>query len=369
MAPITPPHQIIAEYGMNPSPSYSPDPPSIASNHHHHSDSSKTAFSIPNDSPDYHHHPRNNSLASDAQSPRSNASSFSTKMTTTNPGPPPFEVPKTWQTAMSMVSINAGLYPQQVLQHFYKLYPFQVAAHPQYTELDIWRSQRAKDRGIKAIRVHHADADPTRIYLMFIFLDELDPLTKQPIVRLITNTSIRHVLEEPCSNCPLWLPVRVSTNDINLNNLVAEGAPGGSHHPLVPSSLTLTASTTTTPYTLIPCCEAWVQSADFDAPLSNEEKKVPEMINLLLAEMRRKNALLVAKDEEIARLLAKKQENRHHHRPHHHHHVEENIRNAAVAAAGLAAHQVHAAFDAEAWIQYWWAGAALIILIVMLLFR
>lgn len=285
----------------------------------------------------------------------------------------PFEVPKPWQTAMSMVSINAGLFPQQVLQHYYKLYPLQVAAHPQYTELDVWRSRRAKDRGIRALRVHHADADPSRIYLVFILLDELDPFTKQPVLRLITNTSIRHVLEEPCSNCPLWLPVRVVTTTapgVNDNNhkteaAAAAAAAGGTEfNPSLPD--------TSTPYQIIPCCEDWAASADFDAPMSDEEKKVPQLVDRLIEEMRRKSALLIAKDEEIAKLLLQQSQ------------AQEQLQQqedekkgaggggaatAAAMAAGMAAQQVHAAFDAEALVQYWWAGAAFVIFCVVLLLR
>lgn len=280
---------------------------------------------------------------------------------------PPFEVPKQWQTAMSMVSINAGLFPQQVLQHYYKLYPLQAAAHPGYTELDVWRSQRAKERGIKAIHVRHANADPTNIHLMLIYLDELDAITKQPILRLITNTSIRHVLGEPCSNCPLWLPVR----SINYDSTAHGGSSSESHHPLIasPSNMdpTTDPTTATTPYQIIPCCEDWVKCADFGAPLSSEEKKVPEMIDRLLDEMRHKTALLVARDEEIVKLLAKQADPGYRFQS-----VEEinnNNNNEGVAAAVAAVQQVHAAFDTEAMMQHWWAAAAVVGFLVVLLFR
>lgn len=416
MAPVTPPHQIIPDYGMNPSPSYSPDPPSIT-----------------NDSPSSYHHPRNNSLASEAEAHSqvpsdhsSPASRSSNMMPTTTTPTPPFEVPKPWQTAMAMVSINAGLYPQQVLQHYYQHYPLQVAAHPQYTELAMGRSsRRAQARGIRALRVHHAEGDPSTISLLAICLDARDARTQQPLVRLITNTSIRHVLAAPCANCPLWLPVRVATDanpvdtttttaaatttTINGNNnnetthhYHAAGAVGAkkgaapgfdSHHPLVPSLTWKNAArpatattTTTTPYTLIPCCEAWVQSVDFDAPLSNEEKQVPAMVDLLLAEVRRQRVLLRAvQDDEMASLLAtangnnnnnnnnngnnyhEEEEMYHRHR---HHHVEKDKerKEKSQSAAGL----VQAALaDAEAlsWMQYWWAGVALVLVTVMLLFR
>lgn len=183
---------------------------------------------------------------------------------------PPFEVSKLWREAMQCVSINAGLYPKQILQKYYELYPSQAAIHPGYIELDIWRSKRATVRGIKCVHVRYLDNDPSKIYLMVIFVDEIDPNTKRPIVRLVTNTSTRHVLEEPCENCPLWLKVH---------------SDAGPH--------------ANSPYQIIPCCERWVECADFDGPISNEEKQVPEMVTKLIEEVQRKSLLLHAKEREI----------------------------------------------------------------------
>jgi hypothetical protein len=182
----------------------------------------------------------------------------------------PFEVPKLWREAMQCVSINAGLYPKQILQKYYELYPSQAAIHPGYIELDVWRSKRATVRGIKCVHIRYLDKDPAKIYLMVIFVDELDPHTNKPIVRLVTNTSIRHVLEEPCENCPLWLRVHSDT---------------GPH--------------ANSPYQIIPCCDRWVECADFEEPISNEEKQVPEMVSKLIEEVQRKSLLLHAKEREI----------------------------------------------------------------------
>lgn len=182
----------------------------------------------------------------------------------------PFEVPKLWREAMQCVSINAGLYPKQILQKYYELFPAQAAMHPGYVELDVWRSKRATVRGIKSVHIRYLDKDPGKIYLMVIFVDELDPNTKAPIVRLVTNTSIHHVLEEPCENCPLWLRVH---------------SDAGPH--------------ANSPYQIIPCCDRWVECTDFGEPISNEEKQVPEMVSKLIEELQRKILLLHAKEREI----------------------------------------------------------------------
>ncbi|KAG8165518.1 hypothetical protein KVR01_004070 [Diaporthe batatas] len=182
----------------------------------------------------------------------------------------PFEVPKLWREAMQCVSINAGLYPKQILQKYYELYPAQAAAHPGHVELDVWRSKRATVRGIRSVHIRYLDRDPGRIYLMVIFVDELDPSTRSPIVRLVTNTSIHHVLEEPCENCPLWLKVH-------------SGA--GPH--------------ASSPYRIIPCCDRWAECADFGEPISDEEKQVPAMVSKLIEELQRKSLLLHAKEREI----------------------------------------------------------------------
>ncbi|KAJ0109678.1 hypothetical protein J7T55_014240 [Diaporthe amygdali] len=182
----------------------------------------------------------------------------------------PFEVSKLWREAMQCVSINAGLYPKQILQKYYNLYPSQASIHPGYIELDIWRSKRATVRGTKYVHIRYLDNDPGKIYLMVIFVDEVDPNTNKPIVRLVTNTSIRHVLEEPCANCPLWLKVH---------------SDAGPH--------------ANSPYQIIPCCDKWVESADFEAPISSEEKQVPEMVAKLIEEVQRKALLLHAKEREI----------------------------------------------------------------------
>lgn len=182
----------------------------------------------------------------------------------------PFEVPKLWREAMQCVSINANLYPQQILHKYYDVFPTQATLHPGYVELDVWRSKKATERGVRLVQVRYLDSDPGKIYLMVIFIDGLDPSTKKPIVRLVTNTSVRHVLEEPCANCPLWLRV---------------------HSDVGPHA--------SSPYQIIPCCDQWVESVDFDGPISAEEKQVPAVVARLVEEVRRKNLLLHAKEREI----------------------------------------------------------------------
>lgn len=367
LAPVTPPRQTIPDYSMNPSPSHSPHPPT--------SDASDGC-----DRTKRNRHQENNLLPNNPTAHRSRSSSPSTvadtDMATTSP---PFEVPKQWQTAMSMVSINAGLFPQEVLQHYYRLYPLQVAAHPRYTELDVWRSRRARGRGVRALRVHHANADPSRIAFVLLVLDELDPVSRRPVSRLITNTSIRHVLGEPCSNCPLWLPVRevntiLSPSDDSKNqntDPATATAVAAAADDFNPASLLDPYTATPTPYQIIPCCPDWAASADFEAPISDEEKMVPQLVDRLLDEVRRRNAELAAKNDEIAQLLEQqqqleqKQQLRQQQRPH----ENENGRNGAPAPA-TAVGQVHAAIvDAEALVQYWWAGAAFVLFCVVLLFR
>lgn len=183
---------------------------------------------------------------------------------------PPFEVPKLWREAMQCVSINANLYPQQILHKYYDLFPTQAALHPGYIELDVWRSKRATERGVKLVQIRYLDNDPSKIYLMIIFVDAFDPNTQQSVIRLVTNTSIHHVLEEPCANCPLWLKV---------------------HTDIKPQA--------DSPYQIVPCCDEWVDSVDFDGPISNEEKQVPAVVARLIEEVKRKNMLLHVKEQEI----------------------------------------------------------------------
>lgn len=270
-----------------------------------------------------------------------------------------------------MVSVNAGLYPQELLQTYYHLYPFQSASHPDYTELQVGRAQRVHARGIKTIHVRHGPGDPARVHLLLVvLLTDLDLDDAQPAaaLRLITNTSIRHVLGTPGANCPLWLPVRSSSQDTAAAGSSSNDADkNASCAPLPPdpreTTTTITTTTaTTTPYQIIPCCQEWVQAADFDAPLSDEEKKVPAMVDRLLDEIRRKNVLLAAKDDEIATLRAQIQ-----------------YQNAAAkqeqgldpaVAATVAEQPAQAVFDLEVLMQqYWWVGAALLVFAWIVLFR
>lgn len=237
----------------------------------------------PNDLGDYTSCPQEYSLCLDKDSdpvttqphsPASRCSSehctssnvLSTKMTAAVP----FEVPRLWQMAMSMVSVNAGLFPQEILMQYHRQQPVQKLQRTGYTELNMTGSKRANNRGTKAVTIRYADNDPGNIYLMVIFVDEIDPNTKRNIVRLITNTSIKHVLEaEPGANCPLWLRV---------------------HSDVAHAS---------SPYQIIPCCDHWIEDLDFKHPVSNEEKQVPAVVERLIQEVNRKDLLLAAKDREV----------------------------------------------------------------------
>ncbi|KAK7740502.1 hypothetical protein SLS53_005345 [Cytospora paraplurivora] len=246
----------------------------------------------------------------------------------------PFEVPKLWREAMQCVSINANLYPQQILHKYYDLFPAQATLHPGYVELDVWRSKRATERGVKLVQIRYLDNDPGKIYLMVIFVDGLDPNTKKPVIRLVTNTSIRHVLQEPCANCPLWLKVH---SDV------------GPHAD--------------SPYQIIPCCEQWVESVDFDGPISAEEKQVPAVVARLVEEVRRKNLLLHAKEREIEAKddqLRRLRED------------EGQKMNIVADAAPALEHnhpkQLHGV-DLETLEQYWWIAAIFAIAFVVLIFK
>lgn len=227
---------------------------------------------------------------------------------------------------MSMVSVNAGLFPQEVLTQYHRQQPIQKLQRPGYTELDMTASKRATNRGIKAVIIRYTDDDPGNIYLMVIFVDEIDPNTKRNIVRLITNTSIRHVLEvEPGANCPLWLRVH--------------------------SDLTHASS----PYQIIPCCEHWIEDLDLKRPISNEEKQVPDVVERLLQEVKRKDLLLAAKDREIQDREDERSRLRNHAR------VDDVL---GVSAAEHAPYQP--ALDMEAIVhQYWLVGIVVLAVLVV----
>lgn len=185
---------------------------------------------------------------------------------------------------MQCVSINANLYPQQILHKYYDLYPSQASLHPGHVDLDVWRSKRATGRGVRLVRVRYLDGDPGKISLIVIFVEDAfgppDADNWGPIVRLVTNTSIHHVLEEPCANCPLWLKVHSSSSFSSCSDV---GRP-------------LSASSS---YQIIPCCDQWVEGLDFDGPISDEEKQVPAVVARLLEEVKKRSLLLHAKEREI----------------------------------------------------------------------
>lgn len=255
----------------------------------------------------------------------------------------PFEVPKLWREAMQCVSINANLYPQQILHKYYDLFAAQAALHPGYIELDVWRSKRATERGVRLVQVRYLDNDPAKIYLMVIFVDAFDPNTQQSVVRLVTNTSIHHVLEEPCANCPLWLKVRTDAG------------------PLADS-----------PYQIIPCCGEWAESVDFDGPISNEEKQVPAVVGRLIEEVKKKNTLLhvtrqemeekereiESKDAQLRLLSANKG------------HDSWCAEAKVVATPVIERHHQHElTIDGEMLAQYWWVAAILAIFLVVLVLK
>lgn len=254
----------------------------------------------------------------------------------------PFTVPRPWQNAMSMVSINAGLTPQSILHHYHRLQPLQAVLHPGYTELDIWKSPRAKERGIRTIHIRYVDNDPARIHLMVITVDEIDPKTHKPIIRLVTNTSIRHVLEEPCADCPLWLPVREE---------LGTPRPAGKGE--------------TSPYQIVPCCDDWVDAVDFDeGPISAEEKQVPAVVDRLIQELQKKRLALLAKEREVQDRedeLVRLRQRMHRRRA---------SDAGVVAAAPDFEHQPHAmAFDPDMLVQYWWAGAMVVAFLLIIIFK
>lgn len=326
------------------------------------------------------------------------------------PAPPPVDVPRPWQHAMSMVSVNAGLTPQFLLHAYYRavagLYrhhgldchghhdshhqhhqqqsqqqqhqrnPSPPAsshdptssphrAQPQplpdrgWVHLDLLAAAatphphhhrrgpddssstssnhsavtvtaaataatqahrataRARARGIRGVRVAWAGGDPGRVYLLAISIDEVDPATGRGVVRLVTNTSVRHVLGcgdegegksgegvgvlASCADCPLWLPVRlvepgalappwgepeVAAAEAAAESKTAEPQTANDDGRSRDEN-TDTTSTSITPYQLIPCCGAWVDAMDFTQPLSAEEEHAPGVVDRLLREVRR----------------------------------------------------------------------------------
>ncbi|KUI64637.1 hypothetical protein VM1G_00816 [Cytospora mali] len=246
-----------------------------------------------------------------------------------------FEVPKLWREAMQCVSINCNLFPRQILQRYYDSFHEQAVSHRSYVELDIWKSKRATDRGVHLVRIHYQDNDPSKISLMVIVVYASNPDTKDNTdVRLVTNTSIHHVLEEPCANCHLWLKV--------CTDVGRDGTPLNR---------------------IIPCCEKWVDSVDFNDPISAEEKRVPAVVARLLEEFKRKDLLLHQKEREMEekdRLLRHLREEK-----------GQNIGcnvDAAPMADGQYLQQRHN-INMEMLEQYWWIAAILMIFLLVWMFK
>lgn len=336
-APPEPFNGPLACYDLASSPSYSCEP---SSQKQHRDD----------DDHDGHHHQQKTRSFSPTTSFHAAWSCDPPRQTTSQPPtmrPPPFDVPKPWQAAMTMVSINAGLTPQAVLHHYYKLQPQQASLHPGYTELDIWKSQRAMDRGIKSVHVRYLDNDPSRIYMLVITIDHFDPAIHRDMIRLVTTTSLRHVLEEePCANCPLWLPVKV---DAAALGGAQDGGPGE-----------------TSPYQLVPCCDDWVAAMNFDAPISAEEKQVPKVVDRLILEVHKKKLLLEAKEKELQdkeeELVGLRERNKTQ--------VESDIGlGTAAATPGFQREQHVLGCDVEMLVQYWWAVAIFLAFLMVVVLR
>ncbi|CAN8097144.1 unnamed protein product [Discula destructiva] len=236
-------------------------------------------------------HHRDNTNSQDEEAPASAPSSVlntpllsrrSSRSSTKMNAPPPFEVPKPWQEAMAIVSVNAGLRPREILMHYYEKQPLQKHQHPDHTEIDLASSKRASDRNIISIKIRYENDAPSKISSMIIFVDEVGPhLQDSPVARFVTNTSINHVLEkEPAANCPLWLRA---------------------HYDI---------THTTSPFQLIPCCDEWIEDLNFKRPLSKEEKQLPAVVDRLFQEVQRKENLLEQKEkdmEEKERALTEKE--------------------------------------------------------------
>lgn len=249
----------------------------------------------------------------------------------------PFEVPRSWQMAMSMVSINAALTPQAVLYQYYRTYTQHGPQQAGYVDLDLRSSRR--DRGIKSVRICYRDNDPGKIQLMIIFCDEIDATTNELIRRLVTNTSVRHVLEDTGADCPLWLPVRKIGNDDSTLNL--------------------------SPYQIIPCCARWADAVDFDRPLSSEEKQVPAVVDELINVVQSKGQLLLTKEAELQmkdheiQVLKKLHQDK-----------MQKYSNERVAVPMVPATAVQLpVFDAEILAQYWWALGLVVVFLTILTFK
>lgn len=196
---------------------------------------------------------------------------------------------------------------------------------------------------MRSVRIYHLDDDPGSIYRVVIMLDQMDNTdNNHAAMRYVTNTSIRHVLDESsAANCPLWLPVRP-----------VHGAASSPSH---------IDTGTVIEYQIIPCCEKWVESVDFELPLSKEELQIPGVVLRLLHEMRFKSEMLKLKEEELEKLraqLAEKGGGR----------AIVDSNDSDVAGEVLdRPRTTH--FDAERLIQYWWFGAAVLAFLMVVIFR
>ncbi|KAF3769488.1 hypothetical protein M406DRAFT_65980 [Cryphonectria parasitica EP155] len=231
--------------------------------------------------------------------------------------PPSFEVPEPWRKTMAMISINAGFTPHLILHEYYKWQPIQAATQTCFTMLNFDHDVMAIERGIRYIHICYRDNDPSKIYQIVLTLRERDPVTKHDALNLVTHTSIRHVLEEPCANCPLWLLARPDEHDPSDDR-----------------------------FHILPCCDTWFDSMDFEKPLSDTEKRFPGVVDRLINELHRQTSLLAEKEEELAMLKGANMGG-------------EN---------GLARVRQPGQLGAESLLQCWWLGAVLLgFLIVVIL--
>lgn len=317
---------------------------------------------------------------------------------------PPFTVPKPWQHAFSMVSINAGLNPQALLRAYLAEQPRQSTIHSEHTDLEARQlygsSSSSRARGIRGVSVRCADGDPARVSLLAVVVDDIDPATGKLVVRVVTNTSVRHVLggdgDDGCgdglgADCPLWLPVRTMAC-VGAGKDEKEGKDGGERSMKEGKKGEQLKQGVTGDEgrgeemccQIIPCCGDWADAVDFDMPLSAEEKRVPAVVNRLVEELRQKKVALAAaearvqdKEEEMSRLRK-----RQHHLRGRRGSTDENgstwdsaeaVRRGSFGAAtrfgearGHGWQPLRAGLDGEALSQYWWVGAVVIIFMLVL---
>lgn len=243
-----------------------------------------------------------------------------------------FEVPHSWQIALSMVSVNAGLTPQALL-HQYNRVVAMTTTTTNTTETDTIELLIDKDRGhartrgIKSVQVHYRDGNPARIQLLTIHITDVANTTHPQLTRrIVTNTSVRHVILDASGggrnnneDCPLWLHTRQTFVDGDFS------------------------------YQIIPCCDKWADAVDFDHPLSSEEKQVPALVDALVRAVHRQSLLLAAREAEIRAL--------------------QEVRGDAPMGGGGAGAGLPVGWEVEVLAQYWWALAVVAVFLTIVAFN